>query len=527
MPPHADIVLATLNAKFIHSAFGLRYLLANLEELQPRATLLEGDITTRPLDFAERVLAKKPSIVGFGVYIWNIAQTTSVVHAIKRIRPDVVVVLGGPEVSYENENLPIVQAADYVICGEGEIAFRILCRQLLAGDRPAGKIITPPVPDFDELRLPYDLYTDADIAHRVIYVEASRGCPFSCEFCLSSRDIPVRQAPLPQFLSALETLLDRGVTQLKFVDRTFNLNIPVSLQILRFLRQRHRPGCLFHFEVVPDRLPPELLNEIAQFPPGALQLEAGVQTFNPEVAGRISRRQNYERLEENLTFLRNHTGAHIHADLIAGLPGESPESFASGFDRLLALRPHEIQVGILKRLRGTPIARHNDEWQMVYSPDAPYEILQNKLLTFDDTQRLRRFARHWDLVFNSGNFVETAPLIWSAPGQNAQSPAPSPFQAFQAWSTWLHRQIGRTDSIALLRLMHLLHTYLVQSGHDAQQVAERLWRDYQRGGRREKPEFLRGYALSEPISARTAAPGLPKRQRRHGKTAPLAPPAPE
>jgi hypothetical protein len=444
---------------------------------------------------------------------------------VKRIRPDLIIVLGGPEISYENESMPVVQAADYIVSGEGDLAFRDLCGRLLNGERPANKMITAPLPKLEELRSPYDLYTEADIAHRVIYVEASRGCPFSCEFCLSSLDIPVRQAPLPQFLGELQKLLDRGVTQLKFVDRTFNLNVAVSLQILRFLRERHRSGLLFHFEVVPDRLPQELREAIAHFPPGALQLEVGVQTFNETVAARISRRQNYARLEENLKFLRQQTGAHIHADLIAGLPGESMESFGSGFDRLLGLRPHEIQVGILKRLRGTPIARHDAEWEMVYSPEPPYEILRNSQLTFEATQRLRRFARHWDLVYNSGNFLETAPLLWQKPaleGSLTATPEGSAFASFMRWSGWLHGQVGRTDGIALPRLMQFLHTYLCDKGHDPAYVAEFLWRDYQRGGRREKPDFLRGYDLSERSSPGSPALALPKRQRRRGYLTPLA-----
>ena len=165
--------------------------------------------------------------------------------------------------------------------------------------------------------------------------------------------------------------------------------------------------------MIPDRLPESLREIIARFPPGALQFEVGIQTFNEEVGGSIKRRQNYERLDDNFRFLRSETGVHIHADLIAGLPGETLESFAAGFDRLIALGPQEIQVGILKRLRGTPIVRHDAEWQMVYNPHPPYEILQNKLIDFATMQRLRRFARYWDLVGNSGNFIETTPLIWS------------------------------------------------------------------------------------------------------------------
>jgi radical SAM superfamily enzyme YgiQ (UPF0313 family) len=330
----------------------------------------------------------------------------------------------------------------------------------------------------------------------------------SCEFCLSSLDIPVRQVPLDKFLEAMQRLLDRGLKQFKFVDRTFNLNIAVSKALLEFFLARYQPGMFFHFEMIPDRLPPELRTIIAKFPPGSLQFEVGIQTFNPEVGALISRRQNYERMADNFNFLRHETSVHIHADLIAGLPGETLESFATGFDRLIALGPQEIQVGILKRLRGTPIVRHDAEWQMIYNAHPPYEILQNKLLDFALMQRLRRFAKYWDLVGNSGNFVETTPLIWCDA---------SPFHNFLRFSDWLHGQIGRTDSIALVRLAEKLFQFLTGEPRlKTALVAETLWSDWQRGGRRDPPEFLREFLPAESaVRHKTEKSSLPKRQARH------------
>ena len=506
----ADIVLTTLNAKYIHAAFGLRYLLANLGPLRSAASLVEFDINQRPTDIVEALLARNPKILGLGIYIWNVAPATEVVATLKRVRPDITVILGGPEVSYEGESQPIVQLADYVIAGEADLKFAEVCAQLLAGERPITKTIPAGLPEFSQLALPYDLYDDQDIAHRIIYVEASRGCPFSCEFCLSSLDIPVRQASLPSLFDALQRLLDRGVKQLKFVDRTFNLSADISRAILEFCLERYQPGHFFHFEVVPDHLPEALREVIARFPAGALQFEVGVQTFNERTAELIHRRQNYQRLEDNLRYLRRETGVHIHADLIAGLPGESVESFAAGFDRLLALGPHEIQVGILKRLRGTPIVRHDAEWQMVYNPHPPYEILQNKLIDFATMQKLRRFARYWDLAGNSGNFIGSAPLIWSRDA--------SPFHAFMRWSEWLHARVGRTDSIALVRLMELLFNFLTaELNLDPQKTAGVMWQDYQRGGRNDKPSFLKDLLPpgNPPPSSRRSRSALPKRQTRH------------
>ena len=284
-----EIVLTTLNAKYIHAAFGLRYLFANLGPLQSRSCLVEFDINQRPLDIAERLLAHNPKIIGFGVYIWNVAPTTEVIAAIKRVRPEIKIILGGPEVSYEIENQPIVQLADHVITGEADLKFAEVCGQLLAGKPPANKIIPAELPEFSRIALPYDLYTDDDIAHRIIYIEASRGCPFTCEFCLSSLDIPVRQVPLPVLLGQMQRLLNRGVKQFKFVDRTFNLNATTSKSILEFFLERYQPGHFFHFEMIPDRLPEALREVIAKFPSGALQFEVGIQTFNETVGALISR----------------------------------------------------------------------------------------------------------------------------------------------------------------------------------------------------------------------------------------------
>jgi radical SAM superfamily enzyme YgiQ (UPF0313 family) len=515
-----DIVLTTLNAKYIHAAFGLRYLMANLGRLQSAACIVEFDINQRPLDIAEALLSRNPRIIGFGVYIWNVAQTAKVIAAIKLIQPGIKVILGGPEVSYETEGQPIVSLADYVICGEADLKLGEVCQAVLAEQPPSEKIISAQIPELSQLVLPYHLYSDDDVAHRVIYVEASRGCPFTCEFCLSSLDIPVRQVPLASLLEQLQQLLDRGVRQFKFVDRTFNLNLNVSRALLEFFLERHRPGLFYHFEMIPDRLPAALRDVIARFPAGSLQFEVGIQTFNTEVAARISRRQDYVRLEDNLQFLRTKTAVHVHADLIAGLPGETLESFAEGFDRLVALQPQEIQVGILKRLRGTPIVRHDLQWEMVYDANPPYEILQTRTMDFKTLQMLRRFARYWDIIANSGNFVESTPLIWSTHSSPSKSETigQSPFHAFHRCTEWLNLRAGRTDGIALMRLMKLLFEFLTSElGREPRGTAQAMWRDYQRGGRWDKPGFLKDFLPSGKVSdtAATQGPAIPKRQARH------------
>jgi len=515
----AEIVLSTLNARYSHSSFGLRYLLANMGALRPQTTLLEFTINDNTIDMISAILEHSPRIIGFGIYIWNVEQTTRLIADLKRIRPETVVVLGGPEVSYDTQNQTIVALADHVITGEGDLAFRELCEQLSRSSLVAQnaaelnvsaipKIVHAPVPQLDRILLPYDLYSDADIANRVIYVEASRGCPFTCEFCLSALEIPVRLFDLDQFLAAMQSLFDRGARQFKFVDRTFNLNLRVSRVILQFFLDRCEPGLLLHFEMIPDRLPESLRELIVKFPPGMLQFEIGVQSFNDNVSLLISRPQDNAKLEDNFRFLRDHSGVHIHADLIVGLPGESLESFGQGFDRLFALRPQEIQVGILKRLKGTPIVRHDDEWQMVYSPSPPFEILSNRLLSFDTLHRLRRFARYWDLIGNSGNFPATLRCLIDD--------QTSAFDRILQLSDWLYEQEQRRHGISLIRLFERLFEFLtLKHQHPDQIVAETLWSDYTRGSRRDRPAFLKRFELDAPPPRQLATQTAPARQGRH------------
>lgn len=515
MPRMPDIVLATLNAKYIHASFGLRYLMANLGELRERACLLEFVINQQPLEIVEALLRHEPRIIGFGVYIWNITQTTEVVAMLKKLRPDITIILGGPEVSYETEQQEIVALADHVITGEADLKFAEVCRGLLRDtDTPVcenangrqeclPQVIAAELPPLAQLASPYELYTDEDLKNRVIYVEASRGCPFTCEFCLSSLDIPVRAFPLEAFLGSMQRLMDRGATQFKFVDRTFNLHLPTSTAILQFFLDRWREGLFLHFEMVPDRLPEQLRGLIRQFPPGAVQFEVGIQTFDDATSKNISRRQNLDRLADNFRFLREETGVHIHADLIVGLPGEDIESFGRGFDRLVRLGPQEIQVGILKRLRGTPIVRHDAEHGMLYTPHPPYEILATRAIPFEQMQRMRRFARYWDLVANSGHFTGTLKLM----RQNAESP----FAQFLHFSDWLHAKLARTHQIALHVLAQALFEFLVKEcALDSDLAASTLEADWHRTPSREALN-LRGHHLN----AKTAEKRGNQRQARH------------
>ena len=501
----SDIVLVTHNARWIHTSFGLRSLRANLGALRERSRIIEFQLSDWAADVVERILQEQPRIVGLGVYVWNAVQALQVVRVLRQVAPEIVVVVGGPEVSHEIDSQEICALADHVVAGEADIAFRLLCEALLAG-REAPKLWASPPPHFGELQSPYDEYTDEDIAHRIIYVESSRGCPFTCEFCLSALDVPVRKPEVTLFLADMQRLLDRGVRHFKFVDRTFNLGIDSAAAILRFFRERWQPGMFLHFELIPDRLPEALRLEIAAMPPGGLQFEIGVQTLDDQTSERISRRQNVMRLEDNVRWLRRETSAHLHVDLIVGLPGEDEGSFARGFDQLWALGPHEIQVGILKRLRGTPIIRHDQEHGMVYAQQPPYDVLQTRAMPFATVQRLKRFARVWELVANRGNWSETLPLLLH--GESA-------FVAFAQFADWLCVQSGAPTNIALVKLARWLWQWLVEERHkDAALVGAAMMRDYERCGRSDWPECLRPFAQAVTVNKAEAVGA--SRQARHG-----------
>lgn len=496
------IVLSTLNSRYTHTSLALRYLYANMQELQENTTIMEFSINDAMQSVAEKILDQDVDILGLGVYIWNALQIQELVHIIKKVSPKTKIILGGPEVSYEPFRVDFSDA-DFIIKGEGDVAFYELCKSILDNNSHE-RVLPLSAPKLKEIELPYKYYSDEDIQNRYIYVEISRGCPFECEFCLSSMDEKVRAFDLEKVLQEFETLWQRGARAFKFVDRTFNLNMKAANMVLDFFLEKE-PPYFAHFEVIPDHFPASLREKIKSFPHGALQLEIGIQTLNLEIADNISRQLKLDKIKENIAFLENETSAHIHLDLIVGLPGESLESFGKNLDELMKMSSCEIQIGILKKLSGTYIDRHDQTFGMVYSDIPPYDILKNNQLSFKEIQKMKRFARFWDILYNSGNFKNSIKLLW----ENE-----SVFTNFYAFSLWIYEQTDATYKISLQRQGELLFTYLTQVKNLAPQgVADAMLHDMMKLKGRAVPNYLKPYSEHFSINAKLGTSGFNKRQQ--------------
>ena len=461
------ILLATINAKWIHPSLALRLLKANLGSLEERCEIMEFALRQPLCEKTVPIIAAKPRVLGLSVSIWNLTATAEMLKELCKTwgtdRP--FVVLGGPEVSYLPKSTEIFEYADCCVLGEGETAFRELCQSVFEGKQAKpGKSFFPANPKFRPeepglLKSAYNLYTDEDLCKKLVYVEASRGCPYSCGFCLSANDNKIREFPLEPFLEEMDSLIRRGARVFKFLDRSFNANIPRAKRIMEFFIEKlesSKQPFTVHFEMVPSRFPDELMQTLAHFPHGSLRLEIGIQTLNPEVAALIGRTSNPKLEMDTLHLIRQKTNAIVHADLIAGLPGETLVSFANGFDALWQALSFtdssndkinslaEIQLGILKLLPGAPIAKHSAAFGMCYNPLPPYEITQSNALPACDLDRIKNFARFWELIVNRGL------------ADIGRSPV---FDRFMALSDALLARFGRNWGIPKADLLEAVREY--------------------------------------------------------------------
>lgn len=467
------IVLATLNAKYIHSSLALRYLRSCVKPVFGDVELLEYTIHDMTLNIVADIFQKNPDLIAFSCYIWNIRETLDVVSNLKKVLPDVPIILGGPEVTYDADYwLRQYPAIDVIVLGEGEITFRELCEayheaferggeadlQAVNGIayRDQGRVrYTMPrqrLQNLDLLPSPYEEHLE-ELDNRIVYFEASRGCPFQCQYCLSSIEDGVRYFSLDRVKRDLKRLLEHGVKTIKFVDRTFNIHKHYALEIFQFLIDHHR-GTVFQFEITADILKPDIVDFLIQnAPPGVFRFEIGVQSTNDETNRLVKRIQNFSRLSDTVRRIKESGKITQHLDLIAGLPEEDYASFRKTFDDVFALRPDELQLGFLKMLRGTGVRARAAQYGYVFMEQAPYEILGNNVLSYADLVRIKRVEDVLEKYWNAHWMDRTVEWI-------LEKHFASPFDFFQAFGDYWEEQgwsrIGHQREDLFLRLYQFM-----------------------------------------------------------------------
>ena len=414
------VLLTTLNSKFIHSNLALRYLKASLKHLP--LTLIMDEFTIN--DHLERVVGDiyrhNPDIIALSCYIWNIRETLMVVESIKKVIPDSVVVLGGPEVSYDSVSLLEENTeVDVLVNGEGEITFPFLIERLMNNKplddvegityRKAGTIIEnrdrTPLSDLDALPFPYEEGFQ-DLDNRIVYYETTRGCPFQCQYCLSSINPGVRYLSLDRVRKDIKTFIDAGIPQVKLVDRTFNCNPKRARDIFRMIMEMGG-NTNFHFEICGDLLDDETLDLLKDAPPGLFQFEIGVQSTRVETLEAIRRKTDFDKLSERVKILKGYRNIHLHLDLIAGLPGENYLSFQRSFNDVYKLKPDRLQLGFLKLLKGSGIRKDAEIWEYKYLSQPPYEVLENRDISYGEMLMLKDVEDLVERYYNTHRYTNS------------------------------------------------------------------------------------------------------------------------
>ncbi|NEZ45178.1 B12-binding domain-containing radical SAM protein [Paenibacillus alvei] len=473
------VVLATLNAKYIHTSLAIRCLKAHCEG-EFDVDIAEYTIKDPVMNIVSDLYQREPDVIGFSCYIWNIEETIKVVNMLRKVRPEIRIVLGGPEVSYDTKEwMERLSDVDFIVMGEGEETLLHLLRELegegkyhfvfgLAYRNKQGEaVINPPRPklDLNEIPSPHRFAEDIpNLGKRVVYFETSRGCPFSCQFCLSSIEVGVRYFDIERTKADILYLIDNGAKLIKFVDRTFNIKRDYAMEMFQFLIENHR-GCVFQFEITADIMRPEVLDYLAEnAPPGVFRFEIGVQSTNDPTNELVKRRQNFTKLTRTVTKVKESGKIDQHLDLIAGLPLEDYNTFRKTFNDVFALRPEELQLGFLKMLRGTGLRLDAAKYGYVFMDHAPYEMLSNDVLPFRDVVRLKRLEDVLEKYWNAHRMDRTMEYLM-------HTEFDSPFDFFQAfgdfWEANGWQKIGHQLEDLFVRLHAFLNAHGLKKPHVA------------------------------------------------------------
>jgi len=418
-----NVVLSTLNSKFIHSSLALRYLKAYGEAHGQAYDIVEYTINMPVLHILSDITEHDIDVLGFACYIWNIEMTLHVVDMVKAVRPDIKIVLGGPEVSFTaDELLERCPNIDYIVQGEAEEAFYALIEALnnggdglhpvipgVRGRHASGEILgsteVVEVRDLSTIPFPYTEEDMDDLEHKIIYYESSRGCPFSCQYCLSGNKNTVRFFPQERTLEELQWFIDHGVKQVKFVDRTFNCAPKHHRPLMEFMRDTET-DMNFHLEMEPELMTEWETNILCETPPGRIQIEVGVQSTHKKTLDAINRYNDWPYIQKSIRPIIQAGRTHVHMDLIVGLPHEDFKRFGQSFNDLFSLQPHALQIGFLKLLKGSGVRRMR-EYKYVADPLAPYEVLSTHVLPYDDVRFLKYLEDVFERFYNSERFRTT------------------------------------------------------------------------------------------------------------------------
>ncbi len=414
------VVLTTFNSKYIHSSLALHSLKSYCEQDKVTIKIIEHTIQTPILSALANIIDEKPAVVGIAVHIWNKNQSFQLANLIKKVAPETKVIIGGPEISYDlQEVFARVEEVDYAIQGEGEQALHQLITNLK--NLKDGKGIQgiaykenqtihnqeqiQIIKDLDSLPFAYNL-TDKDCQNKILYYETSRGCPYACTYCLSGIHKNLRFKSLDKVFVELQQFIDAGIRQVKFVDRTYNINDKHYKPIFRWLIDK-KPKTNFHFEIKADKIDEQTLDILKLAPKGLFQFEIGIQSTNKQTLKCIKREHDWEKTVDIVTSLKKFGNIHLHLDLICGLPYETLEQFKQSFNEVYKLSPHALQIGFLKLLKGTLITEDAEKYGYKYMNEPPYEVLENNYITYTELSYLKVFEQVFDQTYNSGKFVHT------------------------------------------------------------------------------------------------------------------------
>ncbi len=430
------ILLVAVNAKYIHSNPAVHSLKSCAGEYAAHISILEFTINQQPFFILQEIYKKHPDVIAFSCYIWNYSLIDQMIPDLHKILPDTDFWAGGPEVSYNAPDIIKRWQLRGVMTGPGENSFCRLAAAYINGcadSLPAILEAGPPhAADgrrlLDDIPFWYEDKDQADFSHRIIYYESSRGCPFSCSYCLSSIDRTMDFRSTDRVCRELDFFLSRKVPQVKFVDRTFNCQKSHALSILKHILEHDNGITNFHFEIAADLLDEDYFALLSQMRPGAVQLEIGVQSTNARTIEEIDRRMDFGRVAAAVLRLRSFHNIHIHLDLIAGLPFEDLPSFQQSFNEIYALRPQQLQLGFLKVLKGSRMALRAPGYNLVYTSQPPYEVLSTKWLSFDDICRLKQIEELVELYYNSGQFTHTLEFLLQS--------FDSPYALFDSLALW-------------------------------------------------------------------------------------------